>query len=1160
MATNKEKLQIIVDAQGIKKTRQQLKSLEKATGLSTKSFAGMASGILGVTTVLYAFGKAAQFTVKVGKEFEQAMANVKAISNATNKEFKDLEQNAKLLGRSTKFTATEVANLQTEYAKLGFTASEINNVTKGTLDLASAVGSDLATSASVAGSTLRGFAMDTSETTRVTDIMAKSFSASALDMDKFSNSMTYVAPVAKLAGFEIEGTTAMLGQLANAGISGSMAGTSLRRIFLELSNESSKLSKRLGGSIKSVDELVPALEKLKLEGISTAEMKDLVGQRAISAFSVLIDGASDVDKLAESFRNAGGSAQRMAEIQLDTLQGRMTIAKSASEGLAIALMERMTPGLKNAVDGFTNLISSTTRWVEIKGSEKLIEEQFHLNTLVDTLIKYNDDADTRNHVINELQKLYPEFIENIDLETASVEDLVEALKEGNDQYDERVRRLAQQETIAENIRLQTDLTKQIQQTRIELEGLKNKEEELADDQSLALSLGYQSSAFQQNSTDIAMSEHRLEMLQSQLEQTKKELIEYTNATKIANDQPLVLNPDFEQFTGPYALPEAPSIEPGESAKVGPTDADIERAKDKIDKFNEQYEYKDEQSAIARLKIKRDALIDSAKLAKAGNDTILKIEQFYNKKIDDINKKAADKKREELTKEFNKQQEIIDGYYTEVENLGKSSAQVQLDNDVEAYRQARAKRKGNIQDHKSDLEMHERTLEMFAQRQKEIDENVASEQRKHFESMSTDLQEFILETERLLNDFDAHKQISFDFGSGPGMDFKLPDISGLMSEVGSIFSGFNKDAVPAVMSLDPDVDSYKSATSEINEVASEFYKDQAKLHMDSWELKQQAINEEELAAVQQIRNMDENFVSMEEKEKAYNEALAKFDTERAELTIQKEQEKLKHLSQFDEQAKMKYLDVQKEAAIKEAEALGAQKEELLRIEQEFADRKKEIQKDSSDFTINDILNVTSQTLSIFGDSFGSMAKIKKRDLDIEKKRLKEYGYSNEQIQQMTKESADELQQTRYRQAQFAAFEAAINAYNSLAAIPIVGVGLGIAAGAAALKFGLDQAEQIKKAEKGGYLVGPSHSQGGVPIEAEGGEFIINKRSVNKVGVPFLNAINQDSIVPLETPDQEQEQPLNITVNVTAPLVDDTVVDTIIPAIREAVRRGEDIGVS
>jgi TP901 family phage tail tape measure protein len=358
MATSKEKLQIIVDAQGIAKTKAQLKGMEKATGASTKSFGAMAAGIAGATVALYAMGKATSFAIRVGKEFEQGMANVKAISGATGQEFKALEANARKLGASTKFTATEVAGLQTEFSKLGFTATEINKVTAGTLALAAATGSDLATSAAVGGATLRGFGLDAKETGRVTDVMAKSFSSSALDMQKFQDSMKYVAPVAKIAGFGIEGTTAMLGQLANAGIDGSMAGTALRKIFLELSNESSKLSKRLGGSVSSVDELIPALQKLNEEGISTAEMKDLVGQRAISAFSILLDGSGDVDTLAESFRNAGGSAQEMADIQLDTLEGKMTILKSATEGLGIAMADSLMPTAKSLVDTMTDLATS----------------------------------------------------------------------------------------------------------------------------------------------------------------------------------------------------------------------------------------------------------------------------------------------------------------------------------------------------------------------------------------------------------------------------------------------------------------------------------------------------------------------------------------------------------------------------------------------------------------------------------------------------------------------------------------------------------------------------------------------------------------------------------------------------------------------------------
>ena len=353
MATNKEQLQLIVEAQGIAKTKAQLKAMEKQTGTATSGFVAMGVAVAGATTAMLALGKA----VAVGMEFEQAMAKVGAISRATSKEFEMLEKNARSLGGSTSFTASEVAGLQTEFAKLGFTATEINKVTKGTLALAGATGSDLADAAGIAGTTLRGFGLDVEETNRVTNLMAASFSQSALDMQKFSDSMTYVAPVAKMAGFEVEGTTAMLGQLANAGISGSMAGTALRRIFLELSNESSKLSNRLGGSVSSVDELVPALIKLKEEGISTAEMKDLVGQRAVSAFSILLDGASDVDTLTESITDTN-EANRQYDLMMDTIQGKTDEMNSAFANLGITVFGIVDGPLESMIESITELVAN----------------------------------------------------------------------------------------------------------------------------------------------------------------------------------------------------------------------------------------------------------------------------------------------------------------------------------------------------------------------------------------------------------------------------------------------------------------------------------------------------------------------------------------------------------------------------------------------------------------------------------------------------------------------------------------------------------------------------------------------------------------------------------------------------------------------------------
>ncbi len=351
MATSKEKLQIIVDAQGIAQTKAQLKAMDKATGGATKSFGLMAAGIAGATASMYALGKA----ISVGKEFEASMAKVKAVSGATNIEFKALEKNAKALGATTAFTASEVSGLQTEFAKLGFTATEINKVTAGTLKLAGATGTDLATAAETAGATLRGFGLDASETGRVTNVMAASFSKSALDMTKFSESMKFVAPVAKLAGFELEGTTAILGNLANSGLHGSMAGTALRSILLKLADTNSALSKKLGGSVKSSEELISGLNRLKEEGVDLNEMLELTDKRAVTAFGVLLEGSDTLTQLEEDITGTN-EATRQYAIMMDTVEGKTAEFNSAMEALGIRIFDIAKGPLKEVLEGLTTFI------------------------------------------------------------------------------------------------------------------------------------------------------------------------------------------------------------------------------------------------------------------------------------------------------------------------------------------------------------------------------------------------------------------------------------------------------------------------------------------------------------------------------------------------------------------------------------------------------------------------------------------------------------------------------------------------------------------------------------------------------------------------------------------------------------------------------------
>lgn len=275
-----------------------------------------------LTAPLTALG-AVSFNVFQG--FEQEMSKVQAVSGATAEEFKALSDNAKELGASTMFSAREVAGLQTEFAKLGFSATEITKVTESTLALAQASGSDLARSAEVAGSTLRAFGLDASETGRVTDVMASSFSSSALDMETFAQSMKFVAPVAKSAGMSIEETSAMLAVLANNGIKGSQAGTALRRIISEI-----------GATGKPTSE---AIKDLATQGLNLADAKDEVGRSAQSALLVLANGVDQIAPTTEAFKNAGGSAQAMADIMGNTAFGAGKRLQSAMEGLAISVGE-----------------------------------------------------------------------------------------------------------------------------------------------------------------------------------------------------------------------------------------------------------------------------------------------------------------------------------------------------------------------------------------------------------------------------------------------------------------------------------------------------------------------------------------------------------------------------------------------------------------------------------------------------------------------------------------------------------------------------------------------------------------------------------------------------------------------------------------------------
>lgn len=351
----------------ISKNTDKLKNLDGAMGRNFRNVgnyqgaikkAGVAFGklALGITAGIAAFRTLSRVfgsSLKVITNFQQANANLASILGKTRSEITALTKDAERLGASTAFTATEVSKLQIEFSKLGFNEKEILDATEATLALAAATGADLAQSATVAGATVRGFGLDASETQRVVDVMAKSFSSSALDLNKFQTAMAAVAPVAKNAGLSIEQTTAMLGTLVDRGIDASTAGTALRNILLDVAKEGMTLEEAFNAINTATDSNVAAL--------------DLFGKRGATVATILAENVDASDSLALSLTKSGGAAEKMAKTQLNTLEGKTKLLTSAWEGFILSIdkgdgaISRFLSGTVEALTSLLGVLSGTTK-------------------------------------------------------------------------------------------------------------------------------------------------------------------------------------------------------------------------------------------------------------------------------------------------------------------------------------------------------------------------------------------------------------------------------------------------------------------------------------------------------------------------------------------------------------------------------------------------------------------------------------------------------------------------------------------------------------------------------------------------------------------------------------------------------------------------------
>ena len=336
-----------------------IKGLETSMAKANKSIGSFASNAarlgsmltFGVTAPLAAMGKTALSTFV---EFEDGMMKVKAITGATDKEFKMLTENAKELGKTTRFTSQQFADLQLVLGRKGFNPKAIQDMTSSISKLALATGSDLSLAAEVVASSINTFNLASTDAAAVANTLASAAANSSIELGTFSTAFGHAGTAANAVGVDIEELSAMMGVLMDNGIKASKAGTGLRTAFSRLNEEGVPFSQ--------------TLDALSQGTMSLNDATKLVGRTGANQLIILANQRDEINRLTSEYRTNTTELDRMSEMMSQTSANKIAIMNSAINTMNLEfgalLAQSLTPVINAITDlatKFSNLETSTKK-------------------------------------------------------------------------------------------------------------------------------------------------------------------------------------------------------------------------------------------------------------------------------------------------------------------------------------------------------------------------------------------------------------------------------------------------------------------------------------------------------------------------------------------------------------------------------------------------------------------------------------------------------------------------------------------------------------------------------------------------------------------------------------------------------------------------------
>ena len=317
--------------------------------------------------------------VETGASFEDAMANVSAVSGSTGTELQKLSDKAKEMGAKTKFSASEAADAMKYMAMAGWKTEDMLNGIEGIMNLAAASGEDLATTSDIVTDALTAFGLSAADSAEFADVLAAASSNANTNVAMMGETFKYVAPVAGALGYSTQDTAIAIGLMANAGIKSSQAGTALRSVLSRLAKPTEEVQGAMdelglsltdgSGNMKSFRQVMEDLRR-GFSGMTKDQQAAMAatigGQEAMSGLLAIVNASdSDFEKLSDAIDHSTGVCQDMADTMNATLSGQFTILKSQIEGIQINIFEQMEPGLMNLVKSAQKAADAVSQLIQV---------------------------------------------------------------------------------------------------------------------------------------------------------------------------------------------------------------------------------------------------------------------------------------------------------------------------------------------------------------------------------------------------------------------------------------------------------------------------------------------------------------------------------------------------------------------------------------------------------------------------------------------------------------------------------------------------------------------------------------------------------------------------------------------------------------------------